>query len=146
MHLLHPVFNSHRQRCPGTREILRMVAMIVVRSLVLAILLLLPSIGSAAEPSLPNWVTAAGGAPWRAPKEGVIRDEKSAIGIARIVWLSMNPDIAARIGSESVWQTEMTATLRDGVWEVKRRSRPGELGGGLVIYISASDARILGIF
>lgn len=85
---------------------------------------------------------------WHPPVMGVIRDGKAAISIARTVWISGHPDLEGRIGSESVWQRDMQATLHDGVWEVtaKPNPDPNVIGGALFIYIAQSDGHVVGIY
>ncbi|HEV2563407.1 MAG TPA: hypothetical protein VGT78_14825 [Rhizomicrobium sp.] len=98
---------------------------------------------SAQEPKLPKWVTEAGPA-WQPPAEGVVRDAKSAISIARVVWFSMHPDF--KKPTDDDWQKSMEATLSDGVWEVTEPMKQGEIGGSLFIFISQKDARVLDVF
>jgi hypothetical protein len=40
----------------------------------------------------------------------------------------------------------MAARLDGEVWEVSTKMQRGEIGGGLLFYISKRDARVLGIF
>lgn len=83
---------------------------------------------------------------WKPPADGVVRDSRAAISIARAVWISMNPKLAQGIGSEEVWQSGMVAVLHDGVWEVSSKMKPNEIGGALFIYVSQKDARIVDIY
>jgi hypothetical protein len=119
----------------------------MMRSLGAAILLLVVvSVGEAAAgPTASNQLPNAH-AGWQPPSEGVVRDGKAAIAIARAVWLSMNPSISARVGGEEIWQSDMIATLQDGVWEVTNKMSSTDIGGALFIYISQRDGRIVGIY
>ena len=81
---------------------------------------------------------------WSAPKEGVIRDGKAAISIARLIWLSMNPDL--RGTSDEAWQTGMVASLQNGIWHVVEKLPKGAIGGGVEIDLSQSDAKVTGIY
>jgi hypothetical protein len=83
---------------------------------------------------------------WSPPAEGVVRDAKTAITIARAIWISVNPDIGSSISDEHAWQSEMVATLQNGVWHVTNNTKNGEVGGALFIEISKRDGRILNIY
>lgn len=85
----------------------------------------------------------AGG--WVPPAGGVVQSKKTAIAIARAVWLSMHPELEANIGSEEVWQTNMDAVLHGDTWEIATKMKPGELGGGLYIYISRHDGHVVDV-
>jgi hypothetical protein len=108
---------------------------------VLAVLLLLVP-AAAQEERLPKWVVASGQA-WKPPPQGVVRDARAAISIARAVWLSTNPDTADVIASEESWQRNVTATLSDGVWQVTEPMKPSEIGGTFFIFIAKKDGRVL---
>ena len=82
---------------------------------------------------------------WKPPTRGVVADRESAIRVARVLWMAMNPEIASRIGDEKLWLQDMDATLQANVWRVSTRTKQGELGGDLYLYISATDARLLGV-
>jgi hypothetical protein len=78
---------------------------------------------------------------WAPPPEGVVRDGAAAISIARAIWISLNPGLPK--ASEEVWQIEMVASLRHGIWHVEQKPLPrGSLGGGLVMEISRADGRV----
>ena len=82
---------------------------------------------------------------WIPPEAGVVRDPAAAIGVARLIWFSMNPDLPP--SSADVWNSRMAAMLEHGVWKVAPRPLPsGSVGGGLEIDISASDGRVVGIY
>lgn len=44
-----------------------------------------------------------------------------------------------------MWQKEMTATLKDGVWEVTEPIPANAVGGSLFVFISQKDGRILDV-
>jgi len=81
---------------------------------------------------------------WQPPKNGVIRDSKTAISIAHAIYASMNPDL--KISNEKDWQSHFTATLNNGTWEVGEKTEPGSLGGGLWILLSQRDAHVVSIY
>lgn len=83
---------------------------------------------------------------WRIPPEGLVRDERAAITIARAVWVSINPKLAQNIGTDEVWQSIMVAKLDGEVWIVEPRPNPNMLGGGVRIALSKKDARILNMY
>ena len=83
--------------------------------------------------------------PWQPPPQGVVRDGKAAIAIARAIWVSMNPDL--KISGESSWQTTMTSSLQNGIWRVEEKPLSHqEIGGGLEVDISKHDGQIVGIY
>jgi hypothetical protein len=86
------------------------------------------------QPPLAEWVTRPG---------GVVQTASGAITVARAVWIAANPSIASRIGSEEVWQRTMTATNENGVWRVYKLPNPEDIGGGMEILISQSDAHLI---
>ncbi len=81
---------------------------------------------------------------WRPPSRGVVSDKEAAIRVARALWMAMNPDLGQKIGAEDLWLKEMDATLQGSVWQVRTRTKEGELGGNLYLYISATDGKLLG--
>jgi hypothetical protein len=83
---------------------------------------------------------------WRIPKEGLVRDRVAAKTIARAVWFSIHPDWKQSSDTEEEWQSSMDATLRNGVWEVASKMKPGEIGGSLVILIAQSDGHVVDIY
>lgn len=82
---------------------------------------------------------------WSPPVGGVVRDARAAVAIARIIWLSIHPELEAKIGSEAVWLEHMHAELYGDIWEVATKMKRGEIGGGLYIHISRTDGRIVDI-
>ncbi|HEX3808697.1 MAG TPA: hypothetical protein VHW02_03260 [Rhizomicrobium sp.] len=101
---------------------------------------------SAESPHLPDWIIKSQ-LQWQPPPGGVVKDGRAAISIAHAIWASQFPTHFARIGTDADWQTNMMATLRDGVWEVTGKpTEGGSVGGGLFIYISQQDGRILGVY
>ncbi|HJW42348.1 MAG TPA: hypothetical protein VJ476_14120 [Rhizomicrobium sp.] len=111
--------------------------------LIALLLLATTSATPAQDEKLPKWVTDSGGP--SLPGEGVVRDPESAIRIARAVWLSYVPAEHRNIvGTESDWLNGEQATLTDGVWEVCEKPHP-HIGGGVFIYITKKDARVMGI-
>jgi hypothetical protein len=109
------------------------------------ILTILLSSAYAATPGLPDWLNKAG-ANWQPPADGVVRDSRAAITIARAIWISTYPERAATTGDEAVWQSQMDATLHNGIWEVTKKMGPDDYGGSLFIYISKRDGRVVGIY
>jgi len=82
---------------------------------------------------------------WHPPKAGVIRDAKTAISVARLLWFSINPDIKPH--SDKEWQSIKIATLHNGIWRVDDLPLgPGMIGGTLEIDIAKSDARLVGVY
>jgi hypothetical protein len=87
--------------------------------------------------------------------EPVIKDEKSAILVARALRVAANPDDGG-ILSEAQWLTNCRAELKDGVWWVRYRGRPatmhsphegpepGYCSGATVFYVGAKDGRYMG--
>lgn len=57
----------------------------------------------------------------------------------------MHPNLSKRAGTEEVWQSVMTADLKQGIWEVTSKPSADGIGGALFIYIAKSDARVVGI-
>ena len=70
-----------------------------------------------------------------------VRDDKAALRIARAVWRSMST--FGDKSSEAEWMRELKAERRFGVWYIHNATMG--LGGGLAMYISPEDGRILGI-
>lgn len=83
---------------------------------------------------------------WRIPPEGLVRDEKAAISIARAVWISINPELAQNFATDEIWQSYMIAKLDGDVWIVEPRPNPNVIRGGVRIALSKIDARILNIY
>jgi hypothetical protein len=92
----------------------------------------------------PGAASAYDGRLWSPPTEGVIRNGKAAISIARLIWLSMNPDLHGN--SDETWQTGMVASLHNGIWHVVEKLPREALGGGIEIDISQSNAKVTGIY
>lgn len=70
-----------------------------------------------------------------------VRDDKQALRIARAVWRSMST--FGDEDSEDDWMRNFKAERRFGVWYVHNATVG--LGGGLAIYISPKDGRIIDI-
>jgi hypothetical protein len=99
--------------------------------------------------ALPACETMGDKEKWQPPTEGLVRDARAAITIARAVWISTtsaNSRIANNVGSDDDWQSGMTATLREGVWEVATTSEPNSISVDLIICVAQRDARIVGIY
>jgi len=109
----------------------------------LALLSLLFVAAAAPNPGLPDWVVKAG-ADWQPPPEGVVPNREAAIRIARAFWISETPGL--KVASEAEWLRDKMVTLRNGLWEVADNVRPNVPGGGLFIYISKRDGRLVGIY
>lgn len=114
-----------------------------MRTILFVLLMLWPaaSMGHADEPKLPQWVTQSGPA-WQPPPEGVVRDEWAAIEIAHAVWFSVWR--ARPVPDVKLWQKDMRATLKDGVWEVTAPVQTS-VGGSLFVFISQRDGRVLNV-
>ena len=77
-------------------------------------------------------------------KEGIVRDGRTAITIAHAVWSSLHPELRV---DESVWQKNLVATLKDGVWKVTEPPLGrDEIGGEIWFLISQKDGRVMGIY
>lgn len=82
---------------------------------------------------------------WHPPERGVVRDAKTAISVARLIWFSINPELGR--SDDLTWQSGMIATSENGVWKVVQKPSPkGHIGGGLEIDISGYDGRVVGIY
>lgn len=71
----------------------------------------------------------------------VVRDQETAVIIARAMWYSIRPDLEKM--SEAEWLKSHTAHLENDAWWV-RRSGFG-LGGGVEIKIAKRDGKLLDI-
>jgi hypothetical protein len=119
--------------------------MMISRALLTATIILIASlvtVANADEPKLPKWVIDS--AKWQPPPEGVVRGEWAAIEIAHAVWFSLNR--ARPVPDVKLWQKNMRATLKSGVWQVTTPMPANMVGGSLFVFISQRDGRIMNVF
>jgi hypothetical protein len=113
-------------------------------------LLRLPTLSAVALLGLssPSHGQAPDVGPWAPPAAGVIRDGRTAISIARLMWFSMHPTLALNdpLASEASWQARSEAILKDGVWYIRPKLPPRTVGGGLNMQLSQRDGRVLQMY
>lgn len=82
---------------------------------------------------------------WHPPKVGLVRDSRTAISIARLVWFSSSPEL--KRSTDETWQSNMVAVRKNGTWIITQKKMSStSFGGGLEIDISSYDGKVIGIF
>ena len=83
---------------------------------------------------------------WQPPLEGVVRDAKAAITIARAIWFSIHPDFEKNQEVVEFWKYNLEAELKGDVWIVETKSSKADLDGGVGFLISKKDGRIIKLY